>query len=101
MAPALADPLFDGPSLTQYPADSVLGWNPCLRRAGQLCRMGGSTTRGLSSYLSGAILKKLNSTGATMTAAANVKPGACLFRAVLLDAGSQKLGSGSDNIIIL
>lgn len=51
-------------------------------------------------HLSDALLKKLDSTGATITAAVSVKPGAYLVRGVLLDAGSQQLGSGSDNLRI-
>lgn len=50
--------------------------------------------------LSNAELKRLKSTGATLTATVQVKPGSYLARAVLLDGGSQRMGSGTENITI-
>lgn len=50
--------------------------------------------------ISDATLKKLDATGATITAAVSVKPGSYLVRGVLLDAGSQHLGSYTENITI-
>lgn len=50
--------------------------------------------------ISDATLRKLEATGATLTVAVNVKPGSYLVRGALLDAGSQQLGSTSENITI-
>lgn len=57
-------------------------------------------TKMLNMRLSDTTLKRLKSTGATVTVAVTVKPGNYLVRGVLLDAGSQKLGSASENITI-
>jgi VWFA-related protein len=57
-------------------------------------------TRTVNLHISDATLKKLDATGATLTAAVNVKPGSYLVRGVLLDAGSQQLGSASEYITI-
>lgn len=54
----------------------------------------------INMHLSDATLRKLGATGATITAAVSVKPGSYLVRGVLLDADSQHLGSGAENITI-
>jgi VWFA-related protein len=57
-------------------------------------------SRMVNLHISDALLKKLKATGATVTAAVNVKPGSYLVRGALLDSGSQQLGSASENITI-
>jgi VWFA-related protein len=56
--------------------------------------------RTLNMQFSDATLKKLDATDATLTVAVNVKRGSYLVRGALLDAGSQQLGSVSENITI-
>ncbi|MGH9734284.1 MAG: VWA domain-containing protein [Candidatus Acidiferrales bacterium] len=50
--------------------------------------------------LSGATLRRLKNTGASLTATVTVKSGSYLVRGVLLDANSQRLGSGTENITV-
>jgi VWFA-related protein len=57
-------------------------------------------TKTLNMRLSDSTLKHLKSTGATVTVALTVKPGSYLMREAMLDADSQQLGSGTENVTI-
>ncbi|HEV2304111.1 MAG TPA: VWA domain-containing protein [Candidatus Acidoferrales bacterium] len=57
-------------------------------------------TKTVNMKLSDSTLKRLKSTGATVTVALTVKPGSYLMREVMLDADSQQLGSSTENITI-
>ena len=57
-------------------------------------------TKRVNLKLSDSTFKRLKSTGATVTVAVTVKPGSYLVRGVMLDAGSQHLGSHTENITI-
>jgi VWFA-related protein len=54
----------------------------------------------LKLHLSDATLRRLEGTGASMTAALDVKPGSYFVRAVVLDDNSQELGTGSETVEI-
>lgn len=57
-------------------------------------------TKRVNLKLSDSTFKRLKSTGATVTVAVTVKPGSYLVRGVMLDADSQQLGSGTENVTI-
>jgi hypothetical protein len=54
----------------------------------------------LKMHLSDATLRKLEGSGATMTAELSVKPGSYLVRAVVLESESQQVASGSQTVAI-